>query len=98
MLSASARGARAEPVVIEPRDLVRIGATDPVAAGAARSRGEVSDAGGRAPTLAEALDDTRRARIASAVADADGNWAAAARALGVDRANLHRLARRLGLK
>ena len=51
-----------------------------------------------APTLAEALDATRRASIRTAVTAAEGNWAAAARALGVDRANLHRLARRLGLK
>ncbi|MFM0505616.1 nitric oxide reductase transcriptional regulator NorR [Paraburkholderia caffeinilytica] len=39
-----------------------------------------------------------RATIVDALARHNQNWAAAARALGLDRANLNRLARRLGLK
>ena len=36
--------------------------------------------------------------IADAIARHDGNWAAAARALGMHRSNLHHLATRLGLR
>jgi len=39
----------------------------------------------------------RRQQILSAVRDNDGNWAAAARELGMHRSNLHSMARRLGL-
>jgi anaerobic nitric oxide reductase transcription regulator len=48
-------------------------------------------------TLAEAVEDFRRQMIQDAVAQAGGNWAEAARRLGLDRGNLHRLAQRLGL-
>jgi len=48
-------------------------------------------------SLAEAVDAFRRRAIEEAVARAGGNWAEAARQLGLDRANLHRLARRLSL-
>ena len=40
----------------------------------------------------------KRARIRAAVERNDGNWAAAARELGLQRGNLHNLARRLGLR
>ena len=36
--------------------------------------------------------------IKRAVAQADGNWSQAATLLGIDRSNLHRLAKRLGIK
>jgi anaerobic nitric oxide reductase transcription regulator len=39
-----------------------------------------------------------RSLLADALERNNGNWAAVARALGMDRANLNRLARRLGLK
>lgn len=39
-----------------------------------------------------------RRLIVEAIARADGNWAAAARALGMHRSNLHHLAARLGLR
>ena len=48
--------------------------------------------------LRSATDRFQRDAIAAALARADGNWAAAARELGLDRANLHRLARRLDLR
>lgn len=51
-----------------------------------------------AGTLAEAVDVFRRKMIQLAVSEAHGNWAEAARRLGLDRGNLHRLARRLGLQ
>jgi anaerobic nitric oxide reductase transcription regulator len=50
------------------------------------------------PTLRAALDDCRRDRIRAALAAHDGNWAQASRVLAIDSSNLHKLARRLGLK
>ena len=44
------------------------------------------------------MDAFTRAHIEAAVAGAGGNWAEAARTLGMHRGNLHRLATRLGLK
>ena len=47
--------------------------------------------------LHTAADLAKRARVVAALEAAGGNWARAARTLGMDRGNLHRLARRLGL-
>lgn len=47
--------------------------------------------------LRRAVDDYKRRRICEALAQHDGNIAASARALGLDRANLVRLANRLGI-
>jgi anaerobic nitric oxide reductase transcription regulator len=44
------------------------------------------------------VDDFQRDLIRAAVAGNAGNWAAAARELGINRSNLHKLARRLGIK
>lgn len=49
-------------------------------------------------TLKEATRDFQRARIRDAIASHAGNWAAAARALGMHRSNFHHLARRLGIE
>lgn len=46
----------------------------------------------------DSVDEFQRRLVLQAIQDHNGNWTAAARALGLDRANLHRLARRLGLK
>ncbi len=48
--------------------------------------------------LQERVDVFRRAEIQASVERHAGNWAAAARELGMHRSNLHHLARRLGLK
>jgi anaerobic nitric oxide reductase transcription regulator len=48
-------------------------------------------------TLREVVDDTKRLVVSKAVAAHGGNWAAAARSLGMARGNLHHMARRLGL-
>lgn len=45
-----------------------------------------------------ALDDYQRQLIAASLDRQAGNWASAARELGLDRANLGRLAKRLGLR
>jgi anaerobic nitric oxide reductase transcription regulator len=50
------------------------------------------------PPLQERVDAFRRKQIQTAVERHHGNWAAAARELGLHRSNLHHLARRLGLK
>ncbi len=57
----------------------------------------VASAAGRLP-LREAVEDFERRLIRDTVAACGGNWSAAARALGVDRGNLHHLAKRLGLR
>jgi anaerobic nitric oxide reductase transcription regulator len=49
-------------------------------------------------TLRDAVDDCQRQCIQAALAMHSDNWAQAARALGLDASNLHKLARRLGLK
>ncbi len=48
--------------------------------------------------LRQAVDDYQRQLLSGALQRQQGNWAAVARELRVDRANLHRLAQRLGLK
>ncbi len=51
-----------------------------------------------ASTLHDALDACRRDCITQALRTHGGNWVLAARQLGVDASNLHKLARRVGLK
>ncbi len=48
--------------------------------------------------LRGAVEDFQRDLILAAVENHAGNWAAAARALGMNRGNLHKLAKRLGVK
>ena len=48
--------------------------------------------------LRDAVDACQRLAIKQALARHQGNWAQAARALEVDASNLHKLARRLGIK
>lgn len=49
-------------------------------------------------TLHEQVDQLQRQAIRQALRHTDGNWAMAARQLGLDASNLHKLAKRLGLK
>ncbi|MNI37795.1 Nitric oxide reductase transcription regulator NorR2 [compost metagenome] len=48
--------------------------------------------------LSDAVDDCQRQKILHSLRLADDNWARAARMLEVDASNLHKLAKRLGLK
>lgn len=48
-------------------------------------------------SLSAATDDFQRRLIEQTLSAQQGNWAAAARALGVDRGNLRRLAKRIGV-
>ena len=68
--------------------------SDAVEAGGAAAPGPA----GRPPlSLAERVTGFRRREILAAVERHRGNWAAAARELGLHRSNLHALAKRLGL-
>ena len=83
--------------------LVRVADLDLDSNGAARPHTEApqprtSDAPGEPTPMREAVEEYKRQLITQAIAHNDGNWAAAARDLGLQRGNLHHLARRLGLK
>jgi len=66
--------------------------------GAGTSETPVAEPEPVAVPLAQAVDDYQRRLIEATLRRTAGNWAETARRLGVDRGNLHRLARRLGLK
>ena len=51
------------------------------------ARGQVS--------LRDAVEELKRDAVASTLEETGGNWAEAARRLGMDRSNLHHLAQRL---
>ncbi|HEY5948256.1 MAG TPA: nitric oxide reductase transcriptional regulator NorR, partial [Kofleriaceae bacterium] len=84
-------GRRRETVVIDRAVLDLPTATRPVAA-------TVSPELEAIIPLEQAVSDLKRNRIATAIERCDGNWARAARLLGVDPANLHRMAKRLGMR
>nr|WP_232539984.1 nitric oxide reductase transcriptional regulator NorR [Azohydromonas aeria] len=112
LVSRAALRARMEPgkgrwIAVEPRHLLGEAAgaaLSPARAPAdAVSGAAVPDAlpgrdAAAAPTLREATDAFQRRWIAEALARHGGSMAAAAREAGMDRANFHRLARRLGLR
>lgn len=103
-LKALSRGVnRSDIVTLEPAlldldaDAVHAQAAPP---DAAAHTTEARAAMPTAPTgpLREAVDACQRTSITTALAQHQGNWAQAARALEVDASNLHKLARRLGIK
>ncbi|HAP26900.1 MAG TPA: nitric oxide reductase transcription regulator, partial [Achromobacter sp.] len=59
---------------------------------------ETPDASAPVQSLRDAVDACQRQVIRRALDANQGNWAVTARALDVDPSNLHKLARRLGLK
>ena len=63
----------------------------------AKASASVPDEPPGEPTLNEALDRYRRELVARRLARHGGNRAAAARSLGMDRGNFHRLVKKLGL-
>lgn len=91
-LKGLARVGRGKVLVIETGDLDLVGPMTPPA-----PRPETPPRGAEALPLRAALELYERQRIEDALARHDGNWAAAARELGMDRANLRRSASRLGL-
>ncbi len=91
-------GQRAAVLRIDPDHLQLPRGDTPAAADTPVARGIVG--GGPEPGLGlrEATEAFQRRLIGDALAAQGGNWAATARALALDPGNLHRLARRLGLK
>ncbi|WP_394205229.1 nitric oxide reductase transcriptional regulator NorR [Shewanella waksmanii] len=61
----------------------------------APSRLPITQSGG---SLKQQTEEFQRQLILQQLSDAEGNWSAAAKALSVDRANLNRLAKRLGIQ
>jgi anaerobic nitric oxide reductase transcription regulator len=92
ILRALGRTPQGQTVIVRASDL----GESPAASVPAAS--EPQTAANPALPLSEAVRAFQRERIERALAAADGNWAAAARALGLHRSNLHHLARRLGLR
>tara|TARA_R110002073_G_scaffold256849_4_gene419521 strand:- start:46117 stop:47694 length:1578 start_codon:yes stop_codon:yes gene_type:complete len=96
VLRASAETERGAPTVIRPEHLQIAEAPTP----ATKSR--VAETSASVPTigttLKEAVEETKRTMVLRAVEESGGNWAAAARSLGMARGNLHHLATRLGLR
>jgi anaerobic nitric oxide reductase transcription regulator len=95
-LKALSRGAKRNDIVtLEPALLDLDGLQlppDPAPAVAA------SAAAAGATTLRDAVEACQRQAIRAALAAQEGNWARAARQLGIDSSNLHKLAQRLALK
>ncbi len=93
MLRAALRAAAGRSggvAVIEPAHLDGLSAPAPASA--------LHVTLGAGQSLSFAVADFQRSLITATLTEAGGNWAEAARRLGVDRGNLHRLARRLGVK
>jgi anaerobic nitric oxide reductase transcription regulator len=87
---------RARTTLIAPEHLDLQSAPLVLPDGLAREQTPVS--AGQALSLTEQVDAFRRRVILDQVERCGGNWAAAARALGLHRSNLHQLALRLGLR
>ena len=92
VLRASTRTPRGTTVRVEASDL------DPTIATQAPSPAPLARqvAHGTMP-LRAAVDELKRTAIAHTLNEAGGSWAEAARRLGMDRSNLHHLAKRLGI-
>jgi anaerobic nitric oxide reductase transcription regulator len=91
--SSSTIGLSLEDRAAASRPSSGVPAEDPLGAASGHSPSDAPTA-----TLAARLDAFERRAILDAVARQGGNWAAAARELGLHRSNLHHRARRLGLK
>lgn len=93
-LRASAGHPRDEALVLEPQEF-DLPSDSPVrATPLAYEEIRVDDT----RPLSERTKEFQRRSIETAVQANDGNWAAAARQLGMHRSNLHHLARKLGLR
>jgi anaerobic nitric oxide reductase transcription regulator len=93
VLRASTRTPRGTTVHVDASDLDPTIAAAPSAPSAPLVR---RVAHGDLP-LKEAVDQLKRSAITQALAEAGGSWAETARRLGMDRSNLHHLAKRLGI-
>ncbi|MDX1265925.1 MAG: nitric oxide reductase transcriptional regulator NorR [Oceanisphaera sp.] len=107
-IKALSRGAAREDIItLEPELLDLVGAPHD-SAGAAADTGGVPDSGSATDTITAGgpppaslqlvINQAQRQAIEQALAHSKNNWAAAARLLDIDASNLHKLAKRLGLK
>ena len=94
----AARGGtgRGRAILVEMEHLDLGAALQPAAA--QRASTEFAQAENSRLSLAERVDAFRRKAVVESVERHNGNWAAAARELGLHRSNLHQLAGRLGLR
>jgi anaerobic nitric oxide reductase transcription regulator len=92
ILRAVGRTPAGEALLVQPEDLGDV----PAAPSAPPET--LTPAARRPRNLRDAVRDFQRELVRETLAESDGNWAAAARALGLHRSNLHHLARRLGLR
>ncbi|MFT4174815.1 MAG: nitric oxide reductase transcriptional regulator NorR [Rhodocyclaceae bacterium] len=98
-LKAVSRGADRNDIVTLEADLLDLdGEGVEPHARAPQAVAEPPLASGPVTTLRDAVDHSQRVAIGQALARRDRNWARAARDLGVDASNLHKLAKRLGIK
>lgn len=94
-LKAVIRGAdRRQIVTLEPDMLDLDGVEMP--GGADEAPPPPSD--GQPATMQQIVEASQRQAIRQALRQHQGNWAASARQLGLDASNLHKLARRVGIK
>jgi anaerobic nitric oxide reductase transcription regulator len=98
VLRASAGRDPGAGLSIEGDHLAEAGLSRPIAAAHAAPESEPSAEYQARLPLRERTKAFERQAILDAVARNQGNWASAARELGLDRSNLHHLAGRLGLK
>jgi anaerobic nitric oxide reductase transcription regulator len=94
-LKATAGVARGTAIVLQPAHL---GPEFAAPAPAIEAPQAVASAAPLPRSLRDATLEFQRTLIRRALAEQGGNWAAAARALGMHRGNLHHLASRLGLR
>ena len=94
LLRASLKAAQrdTDKVVVHPDDLGL-----PVLSAVRPQKSDPSVSAMPATGLREAVDACQRRMIVAALDENSGNWTQAAKRLGLDRANLQRLARRLGV-
>ena len=100
-LKAVSRGADRRDIVTLEVDMLDLEAQETTLPGASpASVTPTSPAPALPPgaTLRDVVDASQRQAIQQALAQHQDNWAAAARQLGLDASNLHKLARRLGVK
>lgn len=96
VLRAASRVEPDEPVVVTVEDLGDIRGSDSRTMSTPDS--DDDEIGRSDATYRDLVDDHARRIIRERVECSGGNWSAAARTLGMERSNLHRLAVRLGLK
>ncbi len=95
ILKAAAENPQGTPFVVDTRHIDTDISTPTIHHHQAETKAPLMD---ETVTLRQAVENFQRNLIRHAVAKNQGNWAAAARQLGMHRSNLHNLAQRLGLR